>query len=154
MPGSFQDEARRALAAFPRGAYLLTAAFEQKRSGQIVHSAQSCADEPMLVCIAARKGHPIAPLIRDAHQFAVCLIDPADKLLLRNFGAGGSQGRGDPFDALELERLATGAPVLKRSLAALDCQVIRHLDVEADHELYIGQVLAGRVYSRRVSSGS
>ena len=150
MSGSPQAEARRALALFSRGSYLLTATFEHKRAGQIVQSVQPCADEPMLVCVAARKGHPIEPLIRDAHRFAICLIDQEDKLLLRNFGAPPAAGRGDPFDALELDRLTTGSPIPKRCLAALDCQVIRHLDLEADHELYIGQVLAGRTYSHRI----
>lgn len=149
MSGSPLDEARRALTAFPRGSYLLTAAFENKRAGQIVHSVQCCADEPILICVAARKGHPIAPLIRDAHHFAVSLIDPDDRLLFRSFASSNGVPRGDPFDALQLERLATGSPVLKRCLAALDCQVVRHLDVEADHELYIGQVLAGRTYPPR-----
>jgi hypothetical protein len=32
----------------------------------------------------------------------------------------------------------------------MDCTVMRHLDVEADHELYIGQVLACRVYASQV----
>lgn len=149
MSGSPLVEARRALALFPQGLFLLTACYEHKRAGQIVQSVQPCADEPLLVCVAARKGHPIEPLIRDAHRFAICLMGQDDKLLLRTFGSLPAPSRGDPFDALELDRLATGAPVPKRCLAALDCQVLRHLDVEADHELYIGQVLAGRVYSPR-----
>ncbi len=148
MSGSFLAEARRAIELFPRGMFLLTASYEQKRAGQIVQSVQPCADEPLLICVAARKGHPIEPLIRDAHRFAICRIDPEDKFLQRNFG--GPPGRGDPFDALELDRLATGAPVPKRCMAALDCQVLRHLDLEADHELYIGQVLAGRIYTHRI----
>ena len=149
MSGSPHAEARRAIAQFSSGSFLLTACYEHKRAGQIVQSAQPCADEPMLVCIAARKGHPIEPLIRDAHCFAICLFEPDDKLLLRTFGSLPAPGRGDPFDALELDRLATGAPIPKRCKAALDCQVVRHLDLEADHELYIGQVLAGRAYTRR-----
>jgi len=149
MSGSPQAEARRALSLFSRGTYLLTAAFEHKRAGQIVQSVQPCADEPMLVCVAARKGHPIEPLIRDAHRFAICLIDQEDRFLLRNFGTIPS-GRGDPFDALELDRLATGAPIPRRCLAALDCEVMRHLDLEADHELYIGHVVAGRTYTHRI----
>ena len=142
-------EARRALALFPRGSFLLTACFEHKRAGQIVQSVLPCAEEPMLICIAARKGHPIEPLIRDSHRFAVCRIDEEDKLLIRNFGSP-SAGRGDPFDSLEIDRLATGSPIPKRCLAALDCEVLRHLDVEADHELYIGQVVAGRIYTNRI----
>src|SRR6187549_3206923 len=117
MGGSALAEARRALDLFPRGSFLLTASFEHKRAGQMVGSVQPCADEPMLICIAARKGHPIEPLIRDAHCFAVCRIDPDDKLLSRKFGATHPPERGDPFDSLEIERLVTGAPVPKRCLA-------------------------------------
>jgi flavin reductase (DIM6/NTAB) family NADH-FMN oxidoreductase RutF len=150
MGGSSLAEARRALALFPRGYFLLTACFEHKRAGQLVQSVLPCAEEPMLICIAARKGHPIEPLIRDAHRFAVCRIDEEDKLLLRNFGSPATAGRGDPFDSLELDRLTTGSPIPKRCLAALDCEVLRHLDVEADHELYIGQVVAGRIYAHHM----
>ena len=55
MPGHSKDEARRALEAFPRGVFLLTASFANKRCGQLVQSVQTCAEEPMLVCVAARK---------------------------------------------------------------------------------------------------
>jgi len=146
---SLLADAQRAFLLLPRGGYLMTSRFESKRAGQFVGSVQPCAEEPMLVCIAARKGHPIEPLIRDSHVFAVCRVDPDDKLLQRKFSCGNMREVGDPFDSFEIERLLTGAPILKRCPLALDCQVIRHLDVEADHELYIGQVVAGRVYAPR-----
>jgi flavin reductase (DIM6/NTAB) family NADH-FMN oxidoreductase RutF len=147
--GSIVD-ARRALALFPRGLFLLTSCFEHKRAGQFVESVQPCADEPLLVCVAARKGHSIEPLIRDSHAFAVCRVDAEDKLLQKRFGpARTPDSTADPFDALEIDRLMTGAPVPRRSIAAIDCQVVRHLDLEADHELYIGLVVSGKVYASR-----
>ena len=140
-------EARRALSMFPQGVYLITAAFEHKRAGQFVGSVQVCAEEPLLVCVAARKGHSIEPLIRDSRCFAVCHIDPDDKLLQKRFTPTRTpESQSDPFDALEVDQLVTGAPVPRRVKAAIDCQVVRHLDLEADHELYIGQVVGGRVY--------
>ena len=48
MPGSIA-EARRALSLFPRGLYLLTACFDNKRAGQFVESVQPCAQEPLLI---------------------------------------------------------------------------------------------------------
>lgn len=42
----------------------------------------------------------------------------------------------------------TGSPVLLRSIVAFDCEVVRHFDLEADHELFVGQVLASRMYGR------
>jgi flavin reductase (DIM6/NTAB) family NADH-FMN oxidoreductase RutF len=51
----------------------------------------------------------------------------------------------DPFDCLAVETLVTGAPLLKRSPVVFDCLVIRHLDLEADHSLYIAHVMGGKV---------
>ena len=53
----------------------------------------------------------------------------------------------DPFDALAVLTLETGAPILRTSPVAFDCEVVRHGDMDADHELYIGRVLAARVGS-------
>jgi flavin reductase (DIM6/NTAB) family NADH-FMN oxidoreductase RutF len=124
----------------------MTAAFENKRTGLLVTSVIKCADEPLLVCIAARKGHPIEPLIRDSRHFAVCHVDSEDKLLIRRFEPRYTpEERYDPFDSLEIDRLHSQAPVLRRSGLVLDCEVFRHFDLDADHELYIGQVLAARI---------
>lgn len=123
--------------------FILTSACESKRHGVFVTSAQPCGHEPPLVCIACRKGHPVDPIIRDGQCFALCRVSPGEKLLARKFAFDGD-GRGDPFDALELERLVTGAPVLRRAKAVVDCHVVRHLDLEGDHQLYIGQAVAVR----------
>lgn len=138
-------EVVRAMELLPRGVFLLTAAFETKRAGQIVHWVQPCATEPALVCVAARNGHAVEPLIRDSHVFAVCRVDPEDRLLIRKFSPTRTpDDSGDPFDSFETERMATGAPVLKRASVVLDCEVVRHFDLEANHELYIGIVRAAR----------
>ncbi len=129
----------------PRGLYLLTAAHENQRAGQIVHWVQPCAIEPALVCVAAYKGHTIEPLIRDSHVFGLCAVDAEDKLIMRKFAAQVPPDEsGDPFDSLDVVRLATGAPILRRSGFVLDCEVVRHFDLEADHEIYVGLVRAGR----------
>lgn len=138
------------LALLPSGLFLMTAAFEGKRGGTLVHGVQQCATEPLLIAVSARKGHGIEPIIRDSHCFAVCQIDPDDKLLLKKFAAPLRPGDyADLFDSLHTETLVSNAPVLKRSMLAIDCEVVRHFDMEADHELYIGRVLAAMRYGER-----
>jgi len=140
-------EVVRALEMLPRGTFVMTAAYDSRRGGVVVHWVESCAEEPRLVSVAARKGHPIDPLIRDSHAFGICMVDPEDKLLLRKFSPRRApDDRADQFLSFQVERLVTGSPILKRSLMALDCEVVRHVDLEADHELFVGQVVAGRVY--------
>lgn len=52
---------------------------------------------------------------------------------------------GDVLDALETFTLDTGAPCLSRARACFDCEVVRHVDLEADHELFAGRVLRFRL---------
>lgn len=138
-------ETLAALALAPVGSYVLTASHEGRRAGTLALSVQLAANEPQLICVAVRKGHMIEPIIRDSHAFAVCRIAPDDKLTSRKF-CQNAPSEGDPFDSLATETLITSAPALKRAIMAIDCEVIRHFDMEADCELYVGKVLAGRVY--------
>lgn len=138
------DVIARALEQLEGHAYVMTSAFEDQRAGMRVLSVFQCATEPALVCVAAKKGHPIEPLIRDSHCFAICRIDPGQKLALRKFSTEPDEGH-DPFDSFLIHRLSTGSPVLAISSLVLDCEVVRHFDLEADHELFVGQVLAARL---------
>jgi len=138
-----------ALSLIPTGRYVMTAAFEAKRAGAIVNWVQPCSEEPVLICVAARKGHTVEPLIRDSHAFGLCMIREDDRLLARKFeGHIPPDELGDPFDSLEVESMMTGSPLIKRSLVAFDCEVVRHFDLEADHELYVGQVVGTCIYDR------
>jgi flavin reductase (DIM6/NTAB) family NADH-FMN oxidoreductase RutF len=146
MNRSGLSDLRRAAGMLPSGVFVMTAAFENKRTGLLVASACKCADEPLLISIAARKGHPIEPLIRDSRHFAISHVDGDDKLLIRRFEPRHTpEERYDPFDSLEIDHLQSHAPVLRRSGLVLDCEVFRHFDLDADHELYIGLVLAARI---------
>ncbi len=137
-----------ALRALPTGQYLMTAAYGGRRCGMMVSSVQRCCDEPALISIAARKGHKIDPLIRDSRSFAVGIVDPSDKLVLRRFAntdaapsALPAVGEDDPFDALQTHSLVTGSPMLMRCSTWFDCEVVRRVDLEAETELFVGLVV-------------
>ncbi|MBM4108104.1 MAG: hypothetical protein FJ255_04740 [Phycisphaerae bacterium] len=154
--------AREALLRLPQPTYLMSAQFDGKRAGLFVRSLQVVADEPLLLAVAVRKGHPIDPIIRDAHAFGVGVVDPGDRLLACKFGAQApvpaleespeTAVHPDPFDCLPVESLVTGAPIVRRCPVAFDCIVVRHLDLEADHEIFVGQVYAGRIFSEPKAS--
>lgn len=138
------QEALLALACVPAGEFVLSSSFEGRRAGVLVRWVQVCAGEPPLVSVALKRGHWIDPLIRDARHFAVTRTVPGDRLIHKKFGEGRRDG--DPFDCLPVETLRSGAPIIKRGISALDCEVVRHLELDADCSLYIGRVIAGRVY--------
>lgn len=134
----------RAVERLPKtGLYLMTAAHDGARAGVLVRWVQRCSQTQPLVCVAAPTGRPIAPLIRDSRAFGLCEIPPGDRLLAHKFAsAEPPDEQEDPFASLRVRRLKTGAPILATSRLALDCEVARHFDLESDHELYIGLVVA------------
>ena len=151
-------ELERAMRCLPTGFFVMTSAHDGTRAGMRVRSVQACADDPLLISVAARKGHKIDPLIRDSRCFAVCVMAPGDRLVDRAFpceaaparangdgnGAHPDPSESDPFDALPHSTLVTGAPILDRAIAVFDCEVARRIDLEADHELFVGQVMSFR----------
>ncbi len=145
MMGTSESVVASALELMSGGLYVMTASFEGKKAGATVRSAMPCATEPLLLCVASRKGHGIEPIIRDSRHFALCQLDPTDRLMSRKFSSMSREA--DAFDSLPIETLVSGSPVIKRSLLAFDCEVVRHFDMEADHELYVGRILAARIYA-------
>ncbi|MBX3364578.1 MAG: flavin reductase [Phycisphaeraceae bacterium] len=145
---SAKDPISAALDTIPGGAFIITSAFDGVRSGVIARSVQPCADEPRLVCVAVRKGHTVEPLIRDSRCFALCRVARTDRLVMRKFEMSADhdpEKPQDPFDAFAIETMTTGSPILRKSDLVLDCEVVRHFDLEADCELFIGLVLAARI---------
>ena len=134
----------RAVGQIPRGRFILTAAFKDARMGVLVDWVQQCSTTPPMVVAAVATGLPVVPLIRDSHSFALCQVRADDRLLERKF-AGSGEGDDDPFDTLATTCAPSGSPVLQRALSYLDCEVVRHIDLETNFGLYVGRVRAGRV---------
>jgi len=133
----------RAVGQIPRGRFILTAAYKDTRMGVLVDWVQRCGTDPPMVVAAVATGLPVIPLIRDSHCFALCQVRADDRLLERKFAS--PQENDDPFDTLATTCAPSGAPVLQRALSYLDCEVVRHIDLETDFGLYVGRVRDGRV---------
>lgn len=133
-----------AIGQIPSGLFILTAAYNGARSGVRVTWVQQCATEPPLVMAAVSTGLPVVPLIRDSRTFALCQIGAGDRLLARKFEHPAIDGD-DPFLSLPVASSPGGAPILERALSWLDCEVVRHIDLESDCGLYVGRVRHGGV---------
>lgn len=136
----------QALEAAPSAPFIMTARHGKDRAGAVTRWVQQCSVEPPLVSVALRRGHPIEPVIRDSHAFALCRVDDTDRLLVRRF-ENHTERPADAFDSIECETLITGAPCILRAQCALDCEVHQHYDLECDYELYIGVVRRARIYA-------
>lgn len=146
-----------AFSVFPKAVYLLTAGFEDKRGGMLVPFVQRCCNEPAMICVAARKGHTIDPLIRDSHAFALGVLSEGDRLIERRFLRSDvpprdlpAMGDDDPFDAIETKTLVTGSPIIPRCKVWFDCEVARRVDLEAEMELFVGVVVGVMLNGKKV----
>lgn len=143
--GHPMDEALRlavgsALGAIPSGLFILTAAHEDRRLGLLVGWVQQVCFEPPMVCVAIEKGMPIMPLVSESRHFALCQLGAEERTLTRKFANANDPGD-DPFLGVSLAKPALAKlPILSVSKSYLECELSCHMDVEGDHDLFIGTV--------------
>lgn len=139
---------RGALDRLSNVSYLLATSHEGRRAAVMARSVGVCGDAPPMVCCAVRKGHWIGPIIRDSHRFTLSQVSCDDRLILRKFAEDAKRSDADALEWLAVENLG-GMPTLAKSDVALVCEVVRRIDLEAGHELLVGQVIAARVRESR-----
>lgn len=143
-----------ALSRLPVGRHLLTAGYGQSRNALVIHRISLGADDPPTVILAVRKGHALSPLIRDSGRFGIAEIGVADDMLVRMFREPASLQDEDPFlgHALVPGPLQVDIPIPERAVSWLSCELLRHLDIEADHEVYIGRIVDQGVNAKLVAN--
>lgn len=136
----------KALGRIPQSLYVLTSAFEHRQRGVLVSWVQQAGFEPPMVVAGLRKGREIVPLIHESRTFALSQVCEDDKLTLKKFAGPSGPGHrldDDPLAGIDTFRKATGAPILKKALSFLECELIRHVDIDGDHDLYVGLIRDG-----------
>lgn len=132
-----------ALGMIPSGVFVLTAQHEDRRAGQIVTWVQQVCFEPPMVSVAVAKGRPIMPLISESRFFGLCQISESDRVMLRKFSQDAPPNE-DPFLGFEmLAGRSTRVPILTHAMAFIECELACHMDVEGDHDLFVGTVRHG-----------
>jgi len=123
----------------PNGHFVLTAAHGDVRCGALVRWVQQCAKSPPMVIVAIEKGQALSAIIRDSHGFALCQVHRDDRILRRMIPRMPENGV-DPFISIPHLLTPSGAPVPLRAMSWFDCEMARHIDIEADMEIYVGVV--------------
>lgn len=134
-----------AMGRMPSGLFVLTAAQDDKRMGIIVSFVQQACLNPPMVTVAIAKGRPIMPLISESRQFGLCQLAQNDRLMVKKFAAFNDAAViEDPFLGFEL---MTGVlpklPILANTMSYLECELVSHMDIEGDHDLFVGAVRGG-----------
>lgn len=135
-----------ALAKIPTGLFVLTAQHEDRRMGMLTSLVQQVCFHPPAIVVSVAKGRTIMPLISESRRFALCQLADDDTKTVRKFTQTPTAGE-DPFLGYDLHRgLMSELPVLKTGVSFLECELACHMDVESDHDLFVGLVKNGGVH--------
>jgi flavin reductase (DIM6/NTAB) family NADH-FMN oxidoreductase RutF len=149
-PMHMDDVTRRgiagALGRVPSGLFVLTARHEDRRAGMLASWVQQVCFEPPMISVAVAKGRPLMPLISESRRFGLCQIAKGEKVILRKF-AGGIDPGDDPFLGFDMIP-NTHVPILANVVGWMECELRCHMDVEGDHDLFVGLIKAGNFFER------
>lgn len=143
MDDAVKNAVGGALARIPSGLFVLTAEHEDRRMGTLVSWVQQVCFEPPMVSVAVAKGKAIMPLISESRHFGLCQLSETDKIAYRKFSQETPAGE-DPFLGFELSAGRTvRVPILASAMSFLECELACHMDVEGDHDLFVGRAKSG-----------
>lgn len=155
-PEAYDRVRRRVLWAMPAGLYVVgsrsAALDEEPRTANLMTcnwAMQVCID-PKLVAVSIDSGAVTCRLIDEGGVFTVCLLARDDRAMVRRFVKPVTEQSRDPAGRLAVMsgepvfEAPSGAPVLARAVAWLDCEVSESSDL-GSHTLFVGEVTAAAV---------
>lgn len=125
----------------PSGRFLLTTTLEGFSDAHIISNVSRISTTPPLLLVGMEKGLSLSPMIRDSRRFAIGVLPQEPCALSRMFGTPAT-GASDRFLGLPCLTLHGGLRMPSRVRGWFACEMVRHLDVGGDREVYIGLVYA------------
>ncbi len=141
-PDEYDRRRRRVLWKMPSGLYVLGVRDGERRNAMTLNWATQAGFDPKLLAVGVEKGAYTHELLVEGGVFALNLVHRDDRAIVRRFtkpvevDSEAGTLNGFPFH----DAPATGAPVLNRAVAWLDCEVRQAVDV-GGHTLFLGEVL-------------
>jgi 3-hydroxy-9,10-secoandrosta-1,3,5(10)-triene-9,17-dione monooxygenase reductase component len=142
MSGLDQARFREVLGHFATGVTIVTASEVGEPVGFSCQSFSALSLDPPMVILAPAKSSTSWPRIAEAGAFAVNILAEHQEAICLNFAVSG----GDKFDGVAWTAGTTGAPLIKGSLATIEC-TLGAIYEGGDHELVTGHVVAMEVGS-------
>lgn len=139
---------RRVLWAMPTGLYVLGSRAGTERNLMTASLVVQVATEPKLVAAAVETGSVTARLVAGGTGFTLSMLAHEDKAVVRRFvkpvaraDVRVDDGRAVSVRTEPVLEAPSGAPVLARAAAWLDCALRHRLDL-GSHVLFVGEVTA------------
>lgn len=98
-----------------------------------------CSMKPPRVMLGVRHGTHSFDCLKQGGVFSVNFLSKEDKKVLEQFFKP-APSNGNRFGDLKFSLKTTGAPILEKAIAALECRVTDIVDA-GDHSIVIGEVV-------------
>jgi flavin reductase (DIM6/NTAB) family NADH-FMN oxidoreductase RutF len=133
---------RRVLWTMPSGLYVLGSTDgAERRNGMTINWVTQISADPKWLAVSVERVAYTHELVEVGGCFSLCTIDREDRTIVRKFtkpvdvDLAAHTLSGFPY----IERV-TGAPILARAVAYLDCEVRQRVDADS-HSLFIGEIV-------------
>lgn len=129
------------------GLFVVGSLKDGKINAQTCNTAFQITSTPMRVVIGINKNNLTNEYIKESGVFTVCILGREHGDMARHFGY--RSGREvDKFEGVSYAAGVTGAPIIDRCIAYLECRVDRELSVDVGtHTMFVGEVVEGGVKS-------
>ena len=127
---------RTVLGHFATGVCIVTAMDGEDPVGMACNSFTSVSLEPALVLFCAAKSSTTWPRLRTSGKWAANILAEESEEVSRLFAEKGA----DRFSQTAYTRGRSGSPILRDTLAFVDCETIDEHDA-GDHLIVVGRVL-------------
>jgi len=127
---------RTVLGHFATGVAIVTAFDGDEPVGMACNSFTSVSLDPALVLFCAAKSSTTWPRLRTSGKWTANILDEDGEEICRLFAEKGA----DRFAHIAYTTGRSGSPILRESLAFVDCETIEEHDA-GDHVIVVGRVL-------------
>ena len=112
----------------------------QQENAFMASWVMQCSFEPPLIAIGVRKDAISHKLLKETGVFTVNLLSRNQISLARRLVKPAHRA-GDKLGQISHFEEETGAPLLRDSIAFLECRIVSSLDSVGDHCLFVGEVV-------------
>jgi flavin reductase (DIM6/NTAB) family NADH-FMN oxidoreductase RutF len=135
------DAYRAVLSRWATGITVVTSRDGERTHGMVASSFCSVSTDPPTVLFCADHRTRTFPLVQSSGVFAVNILAAAQEDTFRVFAGWKEERAEDKFAGETIVTAVSGAPVLTRALAWLDCRVVAAYPGGNTHTIFVGEVL-------------
>ncbi|HEX2028815.1 MAG TPA: flavin reductase family protein [Nitriliruptorales bacterium] len=135
-PRAFRDVMGR----FATGVAIMTTLHDGAPHGMTANAVSSVSLQPLLVLVCVERGTTMAATVTASGIFALSFLHEDDDGLAVHFADPYRPLGAAQFERIPFRKEVTGAPVLERGVAYVDCRTWRLCD-GGDHLIVVGEVV-------------